>query len=241
MTKSDAVITLSAGGSAAHTICHTKLLLWHVEPVASQTRWNEPVRAATERITAQLWQLTLSVLACVFSLSDTSVKHALSLRLRDWCWHAAGAAESGPAAVHFFFQYVPCLVSGIHSSLSLGLWDFFDIKIDTRGRTQRAPLFLRERRACALLILRSKPTSGTALHIQALIKERICAWMTSSKVPGGCGKGPFSGRGLALAVPASENGLMDQDKSSSEKGDGGDGGGRGVDCRSDCKELWWVR
>lgn len=80
-----------------------------------------------------------------------------------------------------------------------------------------------------MLILRSKPTSGTALHIQALIKERICAWMTSSKVPGGCGKGPFSGRGLALAVPASENGLMDQDKSSSEKGDGGGRGGLTVD------------
>lgn len=174
---------------------------------------------------------------CVFSFwhfcktcpVSTSQRLMLTRRRGSWEW---------PRCCALFFQYVPCLVSGIHSSLSLGLWDFFDIKIDTRGRTQRAPLFLRERRACALLILRSKPTSGTALHIQALIKERICAWMTSSKVPGGCGKGPFSGRGLALAVPASENGLMDQDKSSSEKGDGGR---QGVDCRSDCKELWWVR
>lgn len=35
------------------------------------------------------------------------------------------------------------------------------------------------------------------LYIQPLIKERSYAWMTSSKVPGGCGKGPASGCGLS--------------------------------------------
>lgn len=34
------------------------------------------------------------------------------------------------------------------------------------------------------------------LYIQPLIKEHGYAWLTSSKVPGGCGKGPASECGL---------------------------------------------
>lgn len=33
------------------------------------------------------------------------------------------------------------------------------------------------------------------LYTQPLIKEHGYAWVTSSKVPGGCGKGPASERG----------------------------------------------
>lgn len=43
---------------------------------------------------------------------------------------------------------------------------------------------------------------GDNLRIQPLIKEQSYAWMTSSKVPGGCGKGPVSGRGLGQAGAA---------------------------------------
>lgn len=35
------------------------------------------------------------------------------------------------------------------------------------------------------------------LFIQPLIKEHGYAWVTSSKVPGGCGKGPASECGLS--------------------------------------------
>ena len=185
------------------SICHTKLLFWHVQEAQLhqfETEIKLSLSKRTQKYSAAQAAdgfLTSTISAVVESVVfNAAIKHAVC-GSRGRCWHAAGL---GDPPVRCSPQCVLCVIPGIPSSLSISLWDPFYIKIDTCGRTQWAALFLRERRACASLVPHLQCTNST---FSLWLRSRVMhGWL-----PPRCLEVVGKGQGVGVASVSGRTGL----------------------------------
>lgn len=113
---------------------------------------------------------------------------------QEWCWHTRWMSRS-PEKVSCVLGYLrppPALSVCLRDPLlnqNRHLWP------EHNGPHCSAVKGV----ACAALrpLLAADPPSQTTCTFSLLIEEHSYAWVTSSKVPGGCGKGPVSKCGLS--------------------------------------------